>query len=282
MIKRTFLEKGINYASQLALLNIKDLQKVLDWNIENNILLYRMSSEMIPWMSEYELNDLPDFESIKNILFQCGKKVMGRGHRITFHPGPFNVLASSSEIVIKKTIKELRQHGEIMDLLGLPQTPFAKINIHLGGSYGNKTEAIKRFCENIKHLPANVLRRLTIENDDKLNMFSVKDLYEVYERSGIPIVFDYLHHQFCTGGLTEEEAFSLALKTWPKEITPLVHSSSSKKMFEDASALPTAHADFIYSPVNLYGSNADIMLEAKAKEKAVLKYIENYRIYANF
>jgi UV DNA damage endonuclease len=127
-------------------------------------------------------------------------------------------------------------------------------------------------------LPDSVKTRLTIENDDKLNMFSVKDLLAVQSETGIPIVFDYLHHQFCTGGWNEERAFMEALNTWPSDITPIVHFSSSKKIFEDQNAIDAAHADYIYQQVNLYGKDVDVMLEAKAKEQAVLKYVSDYKV----
>ena len=35
MIKRTFDTKGVDYASQLTLENVMDLNKVIDWNILN-------------------------------------------------------------------------------------------------------------------------------------------------------------------------------------------------------------------------------------------------------
>jgi UV DNA damage endonuclease len=131
MVKRTFATKGISYASALALKNVSDLAKIIDWNIHNGILLYRLSSAMFPWMSEYELSDLPDFEAIARILAHTGKKAGANGLRLTFHPGPFDVLATNNERVLKNTIKDLRQHGEIMELMNLPRTPYAKINIHL-------------------------------------------------------------------------------------------------------------------------------------------------------
>lgn len=278
MVKQTFLSKGIEYASTLALKNVSDFSRIIDWNIGNNITLYRMSSDMFPWMSEYELRDLPDVGHISRILERIGEKAKQHDIRLTFHPGPFNVLASSNPSIVRNTIKELRQHGEIMDLLKLPESHDAKINIHIGGSYGNRLEALDRFCENFQQLPANVRARLTIENDDKPNMFSVKDLARVTEKIDIPIVFDYLHHQFCTGDLTEKEAFDLAFSTWPKMITPIVHFSSSKKKYEDKKAMDAAHADFIYQKINLYNQEVDVMLEAKAKELAVIKYRKEYRI----
>ncbi len=277
MIKRIFLEKGISYASTLALANFTDFEKVIDWNIKNKILMYRMSSDMIPWMSEYEIVDLPDYEKISKILARCGEKVANSGLRLTFHPGPFNILAANSDQVVLNTMKELRQHAEIMDLLRLPETPFAKINIHVGGAYGDKTSALARFAENYIKLPENTRTRLTVENDDKANMFSVQDLLWLHNQVKIPVVFDYFHHGFCTGGLTEKEALVAAVSTWPKDIIPVVHFSSPKKKFEDPAAVATAHADYLYSHVNRYNHDLDIMFEAKAKEAAVTRYLKEYK-----
>ena len=278
MIKKTFIEKGISYASALALANITDLEKVIDWNIEHQLLFYRMSSDMVPWMSEYEICDLPDYEKIAEILFRCGEKATGSSLRLTFHPGPFNVLATNTATVLTKTIKELRQHAEIMDLFKLPTTPFAKINIHVGGAFGDKVSALGRFAESYVQLPDNTRKRLTVENDDKANMFSVQDLLWLNQETGIPIAFDYFHHEFCTGGLTEQEAFLAAVTTWPAGITPIVHFSSSRKKYEDPSAPPTAHADYVYDYVKTYDTEVDLMFEAKAKEAAVIKYLSDYKI----
>jgi UV DNA damage endonuclease len=278
LIKKTFQAKGIVSASELALKNVADFAKIIDWNIKHRLLLYRMSSDMFPWMSEYELEELPNIFEIKRILAKIGEKAKENNLRLTYHPGPFNVLATSNEIILKNTIKELRQHSEIMDMIGLPQSVFAKINIHVGASHGDKSAAIKRFCENFDKLSDSVKSRLTVENDDKVNMYSVRDLEEINKSIGIPIVFDYLHYQFCKGDMSEEEAMLRATDTWPDGIPPIVHYSSSKKKFEDITAQETAHADYIYQYFQRYGKDVDVMLEAKAKEKAVLKYIEEYRI----
>jgi UV DNA damage endonuclease len=274
MIKKTFVEKGLAYASSIALANIRDLQKVIDWNIQNNLLFYRMSSDMFPWMSEYEIADLPDYEEIRKLLRAGGERALQNNLRLSFHPGPFNVLATNTSSVLINTIKELRQHAEIIDMLHLPQTPFAKINIHVGGAFGDKTSALARFAESYLRLPNNTRKRLTVENDDKANMFNVKDLLWLHEQTGIPVVFDYFHHQFCTGGLSEEEAMAAAVETWPQGITPVVHFSSSRKKYEEPSAPPTSHADYLYDEVDTYGKDVDVMLEAKAKEAAVLEYLQ--------
>lgn len=273
MIKKTFVEKGIAYASKLALANVTDFERVTDWNIQNGFHLYRMSSDMFPWMSEYEITDLPDYSSIREQLARIGAKISRNGLRFTFHPGPFNVLASPDPGVVSKTIKELRQHAQIMDLLGLPRSPFSKINIHIGGAYGDRVAAMQRFIRNFRLLPEEVASRLTVENDDKANMFSVADLITVHEETGVPIVFDFHHHIFRSSDLTTKEALQIAMDTWPRHITPVVHYSNSRKRYEDATSADTSHADYLYERINLYGRSVDIMLEAKAKEKASIRFL---------
>jgi len=272
MIKRTFVEKGIPYASELSIQNVRDLIEIIKWNEQNDIKFFRMSSNVFPWSSEYPLSSLPHYERIKNLLAGAGNLVDKYGHRITSHPGPFNVLVSPNENVVKNTITDLSIHGEVFDMMGLSRTPYNKLNIHCNGVYGDKQSAMDRFCKNFERLPESVQTRLTVENDDKASMYSVKDLMYIHERIGIPIVFDYHHHKFCTGGLTEEEALKLAASTWG-DIKPVVHYSESKSLHENNESIkPQAHSDYISETINTYGLDVDVMVEAKAKELTILEY----------
>ena len=136
MIKRTFLSKGIDYASQLGLDNCKDLYKILEWNNENGFNFFRITSNLFPWSSEYKLSDMPDYEEICSVLSDVGKYIHDNNMRITSHPGPFNVLTSPHPHVVDNCITDLSIHGEVFDLMGLSRTPYNKINIHIGGVYG--------------------------------------------------------------------------------------------------------------------------------------------------
>jgi UV DNA damage endonuclease len=275
MVKKTFHQKGISYASELALQNSRDLFEILKWNVKNNIKLFRISSDMFPWASEYRLEDLPDYIKISNILKGCGTYANENGLRVNSHPGPFNVLVSPNPKVVQNTIVDLELHGKVFDLMGLSKTPYNNINIHCNGVYGDKQSAMDRFCSNFDKLSDSVKTRLTIENDDKASMYSVSDLMYIHKKIGIPIVFDYHHHQFCTGDLSEQQALELASTTWPKGVTPEVHYSESKALHEENSKLkPQAHSDYIKQLPNLYGNIVDIMVEAKAKELAILPFIK--------
>ena len=246
MVKKTWTEKGIKYAGELAELNLKDLYKILEWNVKHDIQVYRMSSDLFPWMSEYRFEDLPNYSSIKEIASKIGEYVDLHELRLSFHPGQFDVLASPSEGVVTKTVYDLDQHARVMDLIGLPQNHHAPINIHIGGSYGDKESALARFCENFKKLAPSTQARLVVENDDKASQFGVADLYSgVYMKIGCPITFDHFHHRFCTNDLPIETAARLASTTWHGH-RPLQHFSSSKALHEDAAVINRSHADYIY------------------------------------
>lgn len=277
MIKRTFEQKGIQYASELALQNVRDLIEIIKWNNQQGIKLYRMSSDMIPWMSEYELKDLPDYAKISNLLKGAGKIAMDAGQRLTFHPGHFCVIASQNPDVVVRSIKELNQHGEIMDLIGLPRTPYAAINIHVNTTAISKEDSLNRFIKAFDGLDLSVKERMTVENDDKKAQYSISDLvHGLSAHTGIPIVFDYHHHWCYDDPMPEKDALYLAASTWPEGIRQLVHYSSCKKIHEDNSVVNRAHADYIYEEIQSYGLSIDVDLEAKAKEKALINYLRKY------
>ena len=273
MRQKTFNERGLSYASELALQNVKDLVHIIKWNNEMGIKQFRMSSDLFPWMAYYQLDELPDYEEISDYLYMAGDEASGK-QRLTFHPGHFYVLGSPNPTVVNKTIKELNQHSQIMDIMGLSITPYNKINIHIAGAYGDKQATLKRWIDNYYKLNHNTQARLTVENDDKENMYSVKELYKgISEQCGVPIVFDYYHHKFCTGGLTEQEALELAAKTWPKGIVPCTHYSESRRKEKlDESIKAQAHSDLIKDTIQSYGLDIDVVVEAKHKELAVLNY----------
>ena len=272
MIRRTYDAKGIIYASALSLKNCEDLEKIIDWNLQNGIQFYRMSSNVFPWASEHGIKALPDYDTICQVLKRCGDKAKAGNLRLTFHPGPFNKLTSPREQVVLNTIKDLEIHGETMDLMGLDRSPWAKINIHVGAHYNDKPMAIGNFCKNFYRLSDSVKSRLTVENDDKASLYSTTELYDgIYKRIGIPIVHDFHHHTFCTGGLSQEEALQIAISTWG-DIKPVTHYSQSRAVeYNDTKIKANAHSDSYWEPVNTYGQNIDVMLECKHKEIGLMQ-----------
>jgi len=274
MRRKTFDSKGLDYVSELSLQNVKDLKTYILWNNEFRVKLFRLSSQIFPWMEEYDWSDLKDFEEINNIMSEIGVIATKANQRLTMHPGPYHCLASPNPKVVKRTINGLNKHSEQFDMMGFEPSNYNKINIHVGGAYGDKKSTLKRFIENFELLNENTKKRLVIENDDSPNEFSVKDLFDgIHQYIGIPITFDYFHHTFNTGGLTEEEALKLASTTWPDNITQCCHYSESRRKEKlDESIRPQAHSDIIYNKIETYGLNPDIVIEAKLKEQAIFKY----------
>ena len=275
--KATFQSGGIAHVSNLALQNMRDLVEIIKWNEKNGFKVYRMSSNMIPWMSEYELKDLPDYKKICTVLKGAGNLALKYGQRLSFHPGPFNVLGSPNPILVEKTKKELNQSAEIMDIMGLPQSQRFPINIHCNGVYGDKKATLQRWSDNYRDLSVSARSRLVVENDDKGSMYSVKDLYwGIFTEVRVPITFDFHHHRFNDSGLSEEDAFVMAKETWEyHNVKPLFHYSSCRRTFEEPGCKAQAHADYVYETINDYGHAVDIEVEAKAKEKAIQKYVKD-------
>lgn len=268
-IKKTFLEKGLDYVSKLALLNVKDLLAVLQWNESQDIRLFRVSSEVFPWWSEYQLEDLPDCEEIRDCLKVVGDYATQHKHRLTYHPGPYTVLATPHAEVARKSLHELEQHSKVFDWMGFEPSLYNKVNIHIRATYGDKVAAMDRFIERWHMLSDACKARLTVEVDDTPNAYSVDDLLYVHERIGISIVFDFHHARFCRGSMTAQEAFEAAIATWPPGIKPIVHWSESQ-----VGRKPLAHSDYVDGPITFWGKDhlVDCYIEAKAKDKALLRY----------
>ena len=304
MIDRKFKIGGLQLASDIALANARDLLTILQWNEQHGIRLFRIGSELFPRWNHYELSDLPGIDEIARHLRIAGDYARAHGHRVTTHPGPFHILGSPDSVVVENSIIGLERHSELFDLMGFVPSFENKINIHIGATYGDKHSTVNRWLHNWDRLSDNLKARLVIENDDKASMYSVRDLYEMLHTDiHIPITFDYWHHTFNTGDLSEHDAFFLARETWTKHgVTQCTHYSESRRreqqllierMFahhgislDNIEQWPTfhaqykeftkikeqAHADFITQLPDTYGvSDLDIVVEAKAKEHALIK-----------
>ena len=279
MRKATFEKKGIPYASELSLRNIQSLLPILKWNHDNNIEVFRITSELVPWGSEFSFEEMPNIDEISSSLQKIGKYARMTGQRLSFHPGQFNCLASEKEHVILNCIKDLEIHARLFDIMGMPRSPQSKINIHLGSTCGNNLDmAMDNFCRNFDRLSDAVKTRLTVENDDKASMFSAKMLYDgVYKRIGVPIVFDSHHHSLGPQDAPYDEAMQMAVETWPTGIRPVCHHSNSKKQYEDPTInRHSAHSNYYYEPFIDNGHDVDVVLEAKQKERALFDYLQKW------
>ena len=279
IILKTFHEKGFEHLEKKIIENLKDVLKMMEWNENNGIKVFRLSSEMFPHKS----NPLaPDYslDFARDLLQEIGEKSKQLNQRLTFHPGQYNVIGTPTKESFEKTILDLKYHADVLDLMNLDND--SVIVIHGGGVYGDKTATIERWCKQFYDLPENVQKRIVIENCEK--NFSVIDCLKVSDTINIPVVFD-THHFECYKKLHPDEHFEdpevymhAVLETWwRRDIKPKFHIS------EQGSGRIGHHSDFIETiPEYLleipekYLCNIDIMIEAKMKEQAIFRLYEKY------
>ena len=273
-----FYSKGLGHVGALALQNAQDLLTILKWNERNGIRFFRLGSDLFPRHDHYETKVLPNYEACKEMLQECGRYAKEHGHRITTHPGPFHVLGSTNPAVVERTIIGLERHSEVFDLMGFEPSFDNKINIHVGSAMMGRDQTAKQWIEGWRRLSESTQARVVLENDDKASLYSVQSLYNLFHQEiGIPITFDYWHHTFCAGDLSEEQAIRLAASTWPSNVRQAVHYSESRRDEQPIGPIKIreqAHADYVRKPINIHGLSLDIMLEAKAKELALFEYIK--------
>ncbi len=255
--------------------NLDCLEKMIDYNIENNLLFLRITSDLIPFAS-HEINDFDWQREFEDRFEEIGKKIKKADMRITMHPGQYTVLNSDKDAVFRKAVDELNYHAEVLNLLKLSKE--AKINIHVGGVYRDKKASINRFIDRYKKLPQDIKDRLVIENDEK--SYSVFDCLHISKETGIPVTFDNLHHTINNKGEDVASLLKEVFKTWKEDDgLPIVHYSSQKP--KEREGRHVDHIDEDHFKNFLEKTNCldfDLILEVKDKEKSAqkaLNIIEN-------
>lgn len=251
--------------------NLVTTDKTIQFCAENNYV-YRVSSDIFPLITYDEANvnleDLPNYDAIQNEFDNIAQSISSTNVRVSAHPSEFNSLASLNEKVVEKTITELNFYSSFFDRIGLPADRRSPMNFHVHNNNGTREEIAHRFYNNFKKLDNNCQARITIENDDKLNCWSVKELVDIFHPiTRIPICFDYLHHKCHPNNLTEREAINMCWDTW--QTKPLFHYSESREGNN-----PRAHADYPENTFDTYGLEFDIDMELKAKDLALEQYVE--------
>lgn len=279
MIIRTIEEQGIDVLKEKIKQNLRDVLTMMEWNEMNGIKVFRLSSELFPHKSNSKVVDY-NFDFAMELLREIGKKSKKYNQRLTFHPGQYNVVGTPNEKSFQQTVCDLKYHADVLDLMDLGSD--SVMVVHGGGVYGDKEETIKRWCENYLRLPENVRRRLVLENCEKC--FSIEDCLRVSSIIHIPVVFD-THHYECYSLMHPHEIYKSAdeyipeiLETWRRRgIKPKFHVS------EQGTGRCGHHSDYIETiPEYLleiperYGIEIDIMIEAKMKEKAIMKLYDKY------
>lgn len=248
--------------------NLDDLEAILKHNLNHGWRLFRIGSSVIPFGS-HPVNQLKWWRTYQTRLRNIGHLAAEQDIRLSFHPGQFTVLNSPDEEIIARSVEELNYSTRFLDAAGLDSSH--KIVIHLGGVYGNKTAALDRLVKNIQSLDAAVRSRLVIENDER--SYTPADALKVSELTGIPVVFDNLHYQSNPGNGNLPDLLPRIFATWKQaDGLPKVHFSTQAEKGRTGN-----HADYA-DPAEYQQwvarwsdfGDFDLMLEAKAKDKALL------------
>jgi UV DNA damage endonuclease len=265
------------------------LEAVLAYCDDHDIRMYRMATGLAPYASH---PDLPQFRDqparFAPRLAEVGALARTLDIRLSSHPGQYTVLNSEDDEVRRLAAVELEVQAELMDAMGLG--PEAVVVLHVGGAAGGTAAALDRFERGFALLSDAARGRLVVENDDRT--FALRDVLELSGRLGRPVVWDILHHH-CNDPdrIPDREALELALATWPAGVRPKVHYSTPKTAMEEVRrkagrrverrvVLPQlrAHADLIdpiafeaFALGTARGLELDVMLEAKAKDLALLR-----------
>lgn len=207
--------------SALCMTNADALQASLQFCTDNGIGCFRINSQILPVKTHgecgYDVSDLPEGDEIVRKFKACGKFAKDHGIRTCFHPDQFVVMNSPRPDVVDRSIAELEYQSEIAEWVGADV-----VNIHGGGGYGDKPDALARFARNLSRLSDQARSRLTVENDD--TTYTPSELLPLCQAEGIPLVYDVHHHRCNQDDLSVEEATEQAIATWNRE--PLFHISS--------------------------------------------------------
>lgn len=229
-----------------------------------------MPTNILPFPTHPSAKEWNWREIISPCFEHIGKLAKEYNIRLSFHADEYTIINSMNEIVLNNSFNTLQYLSDVLDLMNVD----GKIVIHIGGVYGDKAASIKRFINNYYKLPISVRKKLALENDDK--QYGWKDVFEISEKINAPMILDIHHHRVNNNhnSLTRGDIKRI-FSTW-NDITPKIHLSSPQNTKD-----LKPHADYINIEDFLQFYNLakdldyDIMLEAKAKELAVIKFRED-------
>lgn len=251
--------------------NLNCLKDILEFNIQNKIFYFRISSDTIPFAS-HPVMDFDWQTYFQDDFHIIGEMIKNNRMRVCMHPDQFIIINSTREDVFQRSVAELQYHAHLLNLLSTDESH--KIQIHVGGVYGNKKDSMERFINRYNQLNPSIRERLVIENDDR--SYTARDCIHISRKTGIPVVFDVFHHQLKNNGEKYERVLQEVVNTWQiKDGLPMVDFSS-----QDSEKKPGGHAktldphlftEFIHKT---QGIEYDIMLEIKDKEQSALKALK--------
>lgn len=246
--------------------NLACLAEIMRYSVEHGMLHFRISSELVPFAS-HPVCTVDWAMRYASVFAEIGAYARTQGMRLSMHPGQYTLVNSTNEETVAASIRELDYHAQVFDLMGMDATH--KVQIHVGGVYGDKDASIARFVENFARLPQAVQRRLVVENDDRL--YSIADCLRIHEAIGTPIVFDNLHHALLNDGEPLAEAFTAAQRTWTDSRMMVDYSSQGDEKRIGAHADTLNEADFRAFLDAVPSHEFDLMIEIKDKDLSALK-----------
>lgn len=273
-------EKDNQKLDKIVEKNLISLEKIIDYNIANNIKFYRISSALIPLAT---IKDI-EFDYINkylNIYKRIGKKIAKNNLRLDFHLDQFCVLNSVKQEVVNNTIESLKYHYKILDALNIKEKILL---IHVGSNTFGKEKSLSRFIKNFNKLPNYLKDVIAIENDDKI--FNIDDCLYLSDKLNIPVVLDYHHHLCNHSSLDVFNYIDKIFATW-RTIRPKIHFSSPKN---NTKKEIRSHNDYInpetfisfIEKVKVYNYDFDIMIEAKKKDEALFKLVRNLKYKTSY
>lgn len=251
--------------------NLDCLSDMLTFNVSHNIFFFRITSDLVPFAS-HPVCQFDWLKYFKDQLTAIGAFIRSNDIRISMHPGQYTLLNSPDPGILARTIKELRYHADVLDALDLDVS--AKVQIHVGGVYGDKNESLRWFVQRFRDLDEVFKRRLVIENDDR--NYTVHDCMRIYAETGVPILFDVLHHELNHSGSSSANTLAEITTTWQEhDGIPMVdysyHGIGGRKVSHTES-IDSSHFERFLATTQPY--DVDIMLEIKDKEASALKAVE--------
>jgi UV DNA damage endonuclease len=251
--------------------NLSCLLKILRFNVNKELLFFRITSDLVPFAS-HPICKFPWQVYFGDHFREIGDFITKNKIRISMHPDQFIVLNSKKKEVLENSVRELKYQSDVMEAMKLDKNH--KIQIHVGGVYGDKKKSIRRFNERYHDLNETIKKRLVIENDDR--SYTVSDCLLVSKATGIPVLFDYFHHQLNSNKEDLSETLGLISDTWKRiDGIPMVDYSSQgpeKRPKSHAEKIDIGDFENFISRSRPY--DIDIMLEIKDKEKSALKALK--------
>jgi UV DNA damage endonuclease len=251
--------------------NLECLKKILEYNVRKGCLFFRISSDVIPFAS-HPVMTYDWAGAFAETLRSLGGFIRMHGMRISMHPDQFVLLNAIKQDIVAKSKADLAWHCRFLDTMGLGAD--AKVQIHIGGAYGEREAAIRRFVRHDLALPAFIRKRLVIENDDRV--FDLADAMTVHQATGVPVLFDRFHHMCRNRGESVFDAIRMAASTWKEEDgVPMVdYSSQSPGMRLGSHAQHISVEEFTRFLREIGSVDVDIMLEIKDKEKSARRALD--------